>query len=69
MLGRECRLEEQAEDVVLPNHGLSAGHQIGMDSKRFALYHNFVFDMSSLIQALILFLIAFPRIEFPGARK
>ena len=29
-------------------------------SNKFALYHNFGFDMSSLIQAVILFLIAFP---------
>ena len=29
-------------------------------SNKFALYHNFGFDISSLIQAVILFLIAFP---------
>ena len=29
-------------------------------SNKFALYHNFGFDMSSMIQAVILFLIAFP---------
>lgn len=38
-------------------------------ANRFALYHNFGFDMSSLIQALILFLIAFPRIEFSGTGR
>ena len=34
-------------------------------SNKFALYHNFGFDMSSLIQAVILFVIAFPK----GGRK
>ena len=33
-------------------------------ANRYALFHNFGFDMSSLIQAVILFAIAFPR---PGA--
>ena len=36
-------------------------------ANRYALFHNFGFDMSSLIQAVILFLIAFPRtITLPG---
>lgn len=36
-------------------------------ANRYALFHNFGFDMSSLIQAVILFLIAFPRtIILPG---
>ena len=30
-------------------------------ANRYALFHNFGFDMSSLIQAVILFIIAFPR--------
>ena len=32
-------------------------------SNRFALYHNFGFDISSLIQAFILFIISFPLIQ------
>ena len=35
-------------------------------ANRFALYNNFGFDISSLIQAVILFLIAFPVIETNG---
>ena len=36
-------------------------------ANRYALFHNFGFDMSSLIQAVILFLIAFPKtITLPG---
>ena len=36
-------------------------------ANRYALFHNFSFDMSSLIQAVILFAIAFPR-TFPMPR-
>ena len=32
-------------------------------ANRYALFHNFGFDISSLIQAAILFLIAFPIVE------
>ena len=33
-------------------------------ANRYALYNNFGFDISSLIQAVILFVIAFPQVEF-----
>ena len=34
-------------------------------SNKFALYHNFGFDMSSMLQAVILFLISFPILNGP----
>lgn len=37
-------------------------------SNKFALYHNFGFDISSLIQAVILFLISFPILQRPAER-
>ncbi len=37
-------------------------------SNKFALYHNFGFDISSLIQAVILFLISFPILQKPAER-
>lgn len=38
-------------------------------STKYSLYHNFGFDMSSLIQAAILFLISFPFFKKTGASK
>lgn len=38
-------------------------------ANRYALYNNFGFDISSLIQAVILFVIAFPMPKIRGARK
>lgn len=37
-------------------------------SNKFSLYHNFGFDISSLIQAVILFLISFPILQRPAER-
>ena len=38
-------------------------------ANRYALYNNFGFDISSLIQAVILFVIAFPRLELADIRR
>lgn len=35
-------------------------------ANRYALFHNFGFDISSLIQAVILFMIAFPILDKAG---